>query len=139
MKAISKMLTVTLSIIFLALSLPFLVQAGRNRNLFASRPNFTRLRRAISAPTVPTKKDATSRPNAKRRATEGDGVAEESAGASAGAGAPVLTDTVMEEPEEDEGMISDTSVESYVRFGRGMTIVDEKIGGGVVRSSVPRH
>lgn len=32
----------------------------------------------------------------------------------------------------DEHEESDTSRESYVRFGRGMTFVDEKIGGGVV-------
>lgn len=47
-----------------------------------------------------------------------------------------LADEVVAEPEEDEGMTSDTSAESYVRFGRGMTYVEEKVGGGLVRSSV---
>ncbi|KAF8469457.1 hypothetical protein BDZ91DRAFT_52819 [Kalaharituber pfeilii] len=111
----------TLSIIFLVLSIPFLVQAGRSRNLFGPPPSFARLRRTISAPTVPTQRP---RPKAKRRATTGDEPS-------------VTADGVMTaEPEEDEDMMSDTSAESYVRFGRGMTLVDEKIGGGIVRSSV---
>ena len=118
----------TLSVIFLILSIPFLVQAGRNRNIFSSSPSLIRLRRTISAPTVPTKKNvAGARPHTKRRATEGD-EAVNSVGA--------LANEVVAEPEEDEGMTSDTSAESYVRFGRGMTYVEEKVGGGVVRSSV---
>ncbi|KAF8438242.1 hypothetical protein BGX38DRAFT_914221 [Terfezia claveryi] len=118
----------TLSVIFLILSIPFLVQAGRNRNIFSSSPSLIRLRRTISAPTVPSKKNiAGTRPKTKRRATDG-GEAVSSIGA--------LADEVVAEPEEDEGMTSDTSAESYVRFGRGMTYVEEKVGGGLVRSSV---
>jgi len=117
----------TLSVIFLILSIPFLVQAGRNRNIFSSSPSLIRLRRTISAPTVPTKNKARDRPKTKRRATEGD-EATDSVG--------VLADEVVAEPEEDEGMASDTSMESYVRFGRGMTYVEEKVGGGLVGSSV---
>lgn len=86
------------------------------------------MRRTISAPTVPTKKGtAGPRPNTKRRATEGDGAVN-----SVG----VLASGVVAEPEEDEGMTSDTSAESYVRFGRGLTYVEEKVGGGLTRSSV---
>ncbi|RPB25795.1 hypothetical protein L211DRAFT_835848 [Terfezia boudieri ATCC MYA-4762] len=118
----------TLSVIFLILSIPFLVQAGRNRNIFSSSPSLIRLRRTTSAPTVPTKKyKAGTRPKTKRRATD-SGEAVNSIGA--------LADEVVAEPEEDEGMTSDTSAESYVRFGRGMTYVEEKVGGGLVRSSV---
>lgn len=119
----------TLSIIFLVLSIPFLVQVGRNREIFSSSPSLTRLRRTISAPNVPTKRDTGKRPKAQRRATEGDGTT---------ANGPTLADTVVAEPEEDEGMLSDTSAESYVRFGRGMTYVDDKVGGGVRRSAVDR-
>lgn len=86
------------------------------------------MRRTISAPTIPTKKDiAGARPKTKRRATEGSEAVNNVGG---------LADEVVAEPEEDEGMASDTSAESYVRFGRGMTYVEEKVGGGLVRSSV---
>ncbi|KAF8416807.1 hypothetical protein EV426DRAFT_394932 [Tirmania nivea] len=120
----------TLSVIFLILSIPFLIEAGRNRNIFSSSPSLIRLRRTTSAPTVPTKKViAGTRPKSKRRATEGDKTVN-----SVG----TLADEVVAEPEDDEGMTSDTSAESYVRFGRGMTYVEEKVGGGLVRSSVDR-
>lgn len=54
--------------------------------------------------------------------------------------ARILQDAaVAAEPEEDDGMLSDTSVESYVRFGRGMTYVDKKIGGGILSSSIDQR
>ena len=45
----------------------------------------------------------------------------------------------VESPEEDQGMLSDASTESYVRFGRGMTYVDEKVGGGIAGSARDRR
>lgn len=130
----------TLSIIFLVLSLPFLVQVGRNRSIFSTPPNLTSLRRTISVPTITTRRrGADSRPRGKRRATEGDETVTSTGSAR------ILRDPAVAEPNEDDAMLSDTSVESYVRFGRGMTYVDRKVGGGIVRSSVdyedrtPRH
>ena len=126
-----------LSIIFLVLSLPFLVQVGRHRNIFSTPPNLTSLRRTISVPTITTRRRGgggaeDGRPRGKRRATEGAEMVNSSA--------RILQDAaVAAEPEEDDGMLSDTSVESYVRFGRGMTYVDKKIGGGILSSSIDQR
>ena len=118
----------TLSIIFLVLSIPFLVQAGRHRNIFSAPRNLTSLRRTISVPSVTTKRrQGDGRPKSKRRATEGDGAV---------TSAQILRGSVAAEPDEDDAMLSDGSVESYVRFGRGMTYVDKKVGGGILKSSI---
>ncbi|KAI5799099.1 hypothetical protein DFH27DRAFT_82934 [Peziza echinospora] len=117
-----KMMT-TVTIILLAFFLPYIVHAGRKRITFGNR---TELKRSVSAPTIPTARANEVRPKAKRRATEGtiDGPS------------LIAAEGIVAEPDEDEGMLSDNSMESYVRFGRGMTFVDEKIGGGLVKSAV---
>ena len=129
----------TLSIIFLVLSLPFLVQVGRHRNIFSTPPNLTSLRRTISVPSITTRRRGggdggaeDGRPRGKRRATDGAEMVNSST--------RILQDAaVAAEPEEDDGMLSDTSAESYVRFGRGMTYVDKKIGGGILSSSIDQR
>ena len=124
----------TLSIIFLVLSIPFLVTAGRHR-IFSAPPNMTTLRRTISVPSITTRKrHVEGRPRNKRRATEGDEMVTSNSSSS-----QIPRGAVVAEPDEDDAALSDTSTESYVRFGRGMTYVDNKVGGGILRSSVDRE